>query len=781
MVRKGATITSTPFTLERARGRLYSGLDEDGYKKGYLVAKDGVIYMAFGTATKESESNRERIDHFLASFHLLDPKQGGEAGIKLQWFTDTALAFTVLVPAAPTVYTGIADKNWKSRTWLSMDMANGNVFFFGAHAVHPGHYIENDSTLFAGMKKGVRAQLIRVDEDTAWLAKGQLIEEIAGKMGEPQMEMTTRYILRGNRWYTLLATYPPSGRTPAVDSFFSSFTELEYPAHDWRRTISGDSVFAAWAPGPFVLSNESSPESDTYTYTSYDSTRSESYDIVTYRLGPYYWSTGDSAFWAQRIQTKMGNTDILLDKKPVANGEAQGWEWTKKQAGSHLYYRERLLLHGDRLYALVVNAPEDQLHTRENDRFFEDFRFLVPVTGNPYLHDKAEGLLKDLFAEDSATAEKALSALRGAPFEKRHLPLLYRRMLEPAPLDRRDSTFPRVNNGITAAIRNLHDTGSFRFAMEHYSAVPDSNAFIRENLLELMTEPDSAHYAGLFHWLRNSPPAEALPYSFISGLKDSLTLTARFFPELLPLLADSVQRPVIIGLTSQLLDSNYLAVRLLQPYRETLLAYAESRARKLAVSADNYLAYDEKFVRVTGRFNDAKSNSLLFRFLASKDFDVRLEAVDALLQNHRAVDPGALSSLAADNGYRLSLFRLLTKAGRMDLFPAAWRTQRAMGQAEVSAATADALEDDEGEGKVIITFLREKLVRREGGAKRFLFYTVRKGKKTWLACAGGYDPDPAKLSTDDIRAFILTDAPYNESRLAGQMSTLLKQYDSGDE
>jgi hypothetical protein len=110
----------------------------------------------------------------------------------------------------------------------------------------------------------------------------------------------------------------------------------------------------------------------------------------------------------------------------------------------------------------------------------------------------------------------------------------------------------------------------------------------------------------------------------------------------------------------------------------------------------------------------------------------------------------------------------------MDLFPAAWRTQKALGEAEVySVATGD---DDEVEEKPVISFVRETVTGAGSARQRFLFYKIRSGKQFYLACAGPYNPDPAKLSTRDITAYIYTDESYSEAKAAAQMDQLLKSF-----
>ena len=767
--------TWSSVTLDGARGRLYSGVGTDGYKKGFLFEKKGIFYLAMATATEESDKIKKDIDHFLHSFHILESRPVNDKALSLTRFTDSALAFTMLVPIQPTP---IAQRNpgGISHIYLGSDLQEGTYYFFGANSVNPGRYIENDSTFFQGLKKEVTKKLKQVDYDTSWIDNERLIVEYRGPMKDAEMTMCVRYIDRGDRWYSLLAMYPLTGPTPKVKAFFSSFSELDYPAHTWRKTLSTDSAFTAWTPQPF--SDRQKDSSGTETYISYDSSRSTSYVVVAYKLSPYYWSLSDSAFWEDRIKAHVLHyRDSLTEKKAVHNGDAKGWEWIKRERSSHLFYRERLLLRDDRLYALIVNTAKDQIHTADNDRFFEDFRFSEPAAGNPYLHSKADPLLNDIFSTDSATAEKAYASLSEAKFEKENLPQLYHSLLRVSPLDRESgSGYKKVNHALLQAIKNLKDTGALRFVLEQYPSVPDSLAYIRNGLLTLVAERDSTHFASLVDLVRKDPPAEPIDYTVIATLADTPALTARFFPRLLPLLKDSLQRRGMLRLAARLLDSNCLDIRELAPYRGDLQTYGESRAAQNALSAENYLYTDKYLVSLLGRFHDASTNGLLKKFMTAKEGALKLKAIGALLENHQPVSAAATLSLAASNDHRLGLLQTLLDAGRMDLFPAAWRTQKAMGMAEVYSAATEDDDGEEAEEKPVITFIRETIAGTGSARQRFLFYKLRRGKEVHLACAGPYNLNPAKLSTRDISAYIDSEEPYSETKLPAQMDDLLRNF-----
>lgn len=757
-------------TLNGARGRLYSGIDGDGYKKGYLLTKQNIVYMAMGTAVEPTEKNKADIEHFLRSFRVLDVSSMAMGGRKEKRFADSALAFSVLLPVEATLF---PQKNpgWQSRFFMGTDLEQGVYYMFGSNGTIRGRYIENDSTLFQQLKKEAMKKLTKLTVDTCWMMNGQLAMEYRGKIKDADMTMAVRYIDRGNRYYVLIGMYPLSGRYPEIDTFFSSFAQIQYPSPDWERIGFRDSSFTTWAPQPFTLKKNDSTGTD--VYTSYDSASATSYDIVVYGLGNYYWSQSDSAFWQNRVDAHLLHyRDSLIYKKEVRNGDARGWEWVKRQRTGHLYYRQRILLQGSRLYSLGVNTPEDQVHSPNNERFFEDFRFSSPATGNPYLKSKADLLLRDLFSADSATAEKARSALLTAPFGKKDLPLLYQGLLRVSRGDRKSQSHP-MNHSLALVIEKLKDTGTFSFALRSYPTVPDSNGFIKDNLLRLMMIPDSTHFAKAFELLSQSPPPQAISFGVIHKLTDTPQLTGRYFPRLLPLLRDTNQRVAILEIADRLLDSNCLDIGLLVPYKDVVLGYTETRLKKI-LAGESYRFNDLLLIRMLGRLDDPVGNGLLQRFLAAKDNELKLAATGALLRARQPVNPDILLLLAADNHFRLQLYDLLVETGKPNLFPKVWQTQKAFAEARVFEAAND--EFDEMDTPPVFDFLKERLVGEGKEAKRYFFFKLRLEKENHLVCAGPFDRDPAKLGTAGIHAHIYFKDGYEETRLEAQMAELLKLF-----
>ncbi len=770
-------------TVGVSTGRLYDIHDNDGFKKGYILSKGNVIYIAMGTSEKKDSSNLSNIDHFLASFKPMDlvvPDSSNN-----YHFVDSALAYEVEIPNKPTVYEAPGGSKkvageWNSKVYISVDPQEGVYYFFGANSARQGRFIENDSIFFNNLRHGALQNLSKVNLDTTYYLNDHRVFELQGKSNKADVLTITRYIPRGNRWYALVVVYPmTTGPTAIVSRFLRSFTMLDYPAYDWQKAGTPDTLFTTWSPSPFTREarDSSDPASVEYKYTSFDSSRSNSYAVVSYHLSPYYWSLSDSAFWKQRVDGHVSFKDSVVYKKPVSNGDAKGWELMKIGKNARMYQRQRVLLNGNTLYSLYACVPLDEVNSPNADRFFEDFRFSGPPAKTDVFEPKPGKLINDLFSGDSAVAAASLDYLGEAPFVKADLGLLHQALLRKATLQKKGIDPERMSNRIRQRIVSLKDSSSFVFAAENYKRVPDSDRLIKDNLLIILASyPTEAHFAEMADLLAASPPANVLPYSFLQNLKDTLRLTAEVMPKLLPLLADSLVRPSVTNLAATLLDSNLLTGKDIMPFQAAILRYAASRTRSLSGNPKDYTTNDLALIKVLGHLNNPISNASLRRFGAIRENYLKIKVIDALLRNKQQIDSKELLSIAADKSNRLPLYRVLEKTGSLSLFPQIYHTQKLFGESEVYE---DIVDGDDNNPPSAIVFVATKLFETKNGRKRFFFYKVsqRTGPdgepSVNLACVGPYDLDLQRAEPLKTLAKFDFDEPFDINHAEDQMHKLL--------
>src|SRR6185312_12267288 len=102
--------------------------------------------------------------------------------------------------------------------------------------------------------------------------------------------------------------------------------------------------------------------------------------------------------------------------------------------------------------------------------------------------------------------------------------------------------------------------------------------------------------------------------------------------------------------------------------------------------------------------------------------------------------------LAKADQYRRSLFDSLAGAGRLNIFPAEFLTQRWLAQSDVFA---DAY--DEEEFKPVISFIKEKTIQYEGKMKKFYLFRIgyeEDEENSYLGVAGPYPVNPKILKSE---------------------------------
>jgi hypothetical protein len=302
--------------------------------------------------------------------------------------------------------------------------------------------------------------------------------------------------------------------------------------------------------------------------------------------------------------------------------------------------------------------------------------------------------------------------------------------------------------------------------------VPDSDYFVRNNLLDLMAlSPDTASFRAMARLLHSYPPHYHPDEFLFMKLSDTLQLTAAILPELLPLLKDTAAGPGFAHIIVRALDSGWLLQDQRLPYRDDILDYNRATAKLFLSDSGSYRYHAADMIRLSGRLRDNAGYALLRQLLHVREKSIALAALEGLLSGKQAIDSALVRPIAADRARRLELFRLLDKAGRINLLPAAYRTQKALGQSEVYAYLDD---DDDLDDNLAITYVTSRMINTPQGKKNVLFYKYGSDDVVHLACAGPYAP--GKLGTSDIRVAVNYHETFDSSKLREQVDSLLKRF-----
>jgi len=766
--------TAKNITINGISGKELEKKDEEGYKRGFILYKNNIIYMAVGFSTKTDDAGPvQEVKKFLDSFKPLENETAARAPVYT--YTDSVLAYQIDFPSKPQQGNDIANKTDKtvySSMLISVDQKTGSYYFAGINQAASGYSITNDSTTFANLRENLKAKFSKVAHDTQYIKNEHWVLEYDGIMQKANLNAKMYAVFRGNRWYTLMAMYDPARPNPYVDSFLQSFKFIDFKTLSWKMQFSPDSLVSTWSPSPIQFNG---PEDSTgYTssaYRMFDTTHSDSYVIYPAAFGKYYWQNSDSALWNSIVKSSLSYKDTLLYKKEIRNNNQKGIEVLKKERGSLNATRFRSFLFGDSLYSISTTQQQAGILNSNTDRFFEDFRFCRAVPLTHLYTSKAVLLLNDLLLEDSASRKKANDAMNTAPFTVVDLPLLHQAILKKYP--QTEYEYSNTNETIAKKITGLKDSTSLIFARKNYPLTTDKK--IKNILLEIIAGyMTNENYRVMADLMLQSPPADETSWKFTNLLTDTGKLTAGILPSLLPLLKDTIMSPVIIEIAASLIDSSLIPFSVLADQQTAILAFAEHRYKSIKANRDSYSSGDKALVQLLGRYNSKGANAVLQKLFAASKGYLQIHCAEALIENGQPLSSQTLLGIAADKFYRLDLYASLKTRSKINLFPRQYLTQQYFAQSMVENAATD----EEDEDPASVTLLSQKTILFKGKNARFFFYKIALGGEEEtvyrLACAGPFSMDAAKMCADDAYGALYYEDVFDSQHLQKQMVALVK-------
>lgn len=202
--------------------------------------------------------------------------------------------------------------------------------------------------------------------------------------------------------------------------------------------------------------------------------------------------------------------------------------------------------------------------------------------------------------------------------------------------------------------------------------------------------------------------------------------------------------------TKTALDSGTIKTELLLPFDKEIRLISDTLLNGHTLQDEDAWTWRYgSLVSLLGYLNNTESNQLLKRFLAEKDLYLKSIAAICLVRNGQEADPKEVGKLAADNDYRLDLFKELKSLGKENLFPSKFRTQRYFAEAELYSYATD---DYSPSG---MEFIGERVAELNGLKKKFYLFRVgfnneeENEQSAYLGIAGPYEMDTKNLETSN--------------------------------
>jgi len=498
---------------------------------------------------------------------------------------------------------------------------------------------------------------------------------------------------------------------------------------------------------------------------------------VTVQDYPKYYSIRDSAkFWKNEIDDYTGDGDMLITQKKSISipGIRAGYRFTLQDTGSAKTIERMLLLKGNAMYSLV--SMSDTLSGTHGflDAFFNSFNGLLQDSNQNIYVTKLPLFFDDLFSKDSALHKKAQQSLTAIYFGPQGAHLLNDAI---ARINISDKDYFDTKVKLIAELGYIKDSITDNipgYLNDIYHKTADTSLFQNEAILALSRLKTKASYSYLKKIMMEDPPIFDQNDNYrtlFNNLGDSLKLSANFFPEILQLTTLQDYKEYVTGLLINMIDSGMLKKKDYEKYFPSIYIDAKVALRKQQTrdekimqankekedaSADEDNDYDRNYnnyydnglsdytvLLLPFYDKEEKVRNFFNKLLLSKDEKVLLNTSAVLIKNNKEVPDSILQKLAADDKFRVRLYRKLLEINRTDKFPQAFNNQLSI------ATSLLRLESDRTTFDSIIFIKKEATyIKDSTGMVYFFKYRVKKSDDWKLGISGLQPLDSGKVDAD---------------------------------
>ena len=750
--------------------------------------KGRTIFLLVTAASKKEMLDNNETNRFFQSLVMHDvPDKTLSKDQAWKLTTMEKHGFHVEMPGTPKrdkkleeTFTSNSTANWNVHCYSVSDKKADIFYMLFVRVTKPGFHILNDTALFAESKRNSENSFAdSVSLYELFDFEGYPAMRMNARHKENDYEMQSLHVNRGDRCYTLIAIGNENNDNKKdFSKYLNSFKLMPYQKVQWLEQASPDNVFRSWVPSAITTLPDDDPEAvadpgKLETLLAYDSVSGYSFAVHKELISPYYWANSDSAFFENYVSQYIGLEDSIIEKRQVRNGAIAGMEYFVRSPVISNIKRLRLLPYHDTLFVVFSMIPTADLRQIDHDKYFTEFRFNKDVEDHNYRKNKTSKLLADLFSRDSATFHKASASIQNVPFTVEDLPLLHNAMLHPYQ-DFHESK-ECTHDKILSAVAGIRHPSTIEFIQKNYYQLTGEKERLKYPLLSVLARTYTSESYKLFSALaRESTPSVGNARTLQYYLKDSLSLTASLFPDILQLTSDAIFIGAFPGVLNDLLDSNLITTNILAPYVNNFYKYAQRELIRLK-DTDEYGYLAISLIKLLGKLNMKESNQLLQRFLKAKQINVKENAAVALLKNSQVVDRVQLERIAADRDYRSDLYSQLVEVGKEKSFPSRYSSQESIAESDIYIIASNEYEPS------TVQFIGERMAEYKGAKQKFLLFRITykfdDGEtETYLGITGPYIRRK-KVITNSEMAGMYLDEPFDVNKVDQHLKVYLKQHE----
>jgi len=767
----------------------------------FVTPFEVIVFKISGTGEYVLEGSEA--DEFLNSISLKEYQYG-----KWQDWHPSTGGFNVQLPHTPYVSIG------RNNVYEALDKTGGTHFLIIRRDVANFGFAEEDTFDLALSEESFAS--------SAFIDK-QLERKQGRYGGYPSLDcrylnkdgslLKVRYLIQGPHYYILAAH--AEKENPLFDKFFSSFTISPFVYHerrDYTDTVMHFTVSTTWFPEqqkekielPENYGEGEGEEDFSYLSTGEFSSRTLVNDstgekiFVSYFRSPKYYYEKDSSVMNRIIGPGVDDDDSTwiirkTEKSYLENNIMVNYRELTGTNSSRVirvksFYRKGvgyvLMNEGD-----TLTPPGTFVQN-----FFDSFRPTGEMEGFDPLEKKSGVFFADYFSRDTVTRKKAAAALTVMEFDTGDISSLKTAIER---LNWRDQEYLRLKKSFIQKFSRIRTPESADYLRHLYQAAGDTTE-LQYTILETLLHQKTIYAYSLFsEMITADPPVLGINdfsgnfsnrlrgYSgrryrqnddefyngrFLDELTDSLQLTKKILPGLLPLVNLDDYEFAVMHLLARLVDSNLLGKKEYKTYFSKFLIEAKHALKKQAARemkrSIEQASRDEEEEEDDYRYEKDKGNeqlalytgllipysrshpevkNLFGKLLASGDKKLKYDITLLLTRHDLRVPDSLFLQLAADEEYRYNLYMDLLKLQKPRLFPASFNTQELLAKSSllntVSYNTPDSV--------CYLEKIRTTCKDREGYIY-FFKYKQRRDDPGWKLASVGLAPlDQKKFIFDE--------------------------------
>lgn len=756
---------SKSVTIEGLEAREFGVLYDQNFFRIRIILRGDVVYL-LQVGPQEQTAYLPEADKFLSSFKIKPFN-----AIRLKEFSDKKGAFTVHLSGdvSNSVVNPVAEggARYELNIFYTSNLSAQETYLVRYNDFPVGYVSHNDSTYLTETVNSIYADMKGQDLQT----KDVPIDGFKGKeffFGLSQgAYIRGRAVLRGNRFYLLIATYE-NASSSTVNEFIESFRFTAYEPTTLKEFTLPEGITLKLPEDADTTTTDTDKR-----YKAIDPNSGILYILSCSERGLYDGYADRRSFFKEHWDDQKIETDSLLSNHTIDCAGCIAEEVVISSGRINAKKRVRTIVSGRKQYDLIAYLPDDYKTTPVTEEIFSSLK-VTPAEGNwDLFSDKTDLLLNDAISTDSLVRMQALNAIYVHKFKTTDLPKLYKVLLQPG--TQTDKASSLTYGRLLQKLRETHDSTTLVFIKKLYPLLPDST-LSKDNALGVLASLETKQgFQEMLALMKQDQKHKFSSYSILYAC-DSLALLGNVLPDLMQMesrfnYVDELFDRATTVLTSDVLTadtrSRLISESVATGKRLALQPLASSGMERYEQVRDwNAMASLLAEVPYTDEVRD-----ILLALHRSGELDIMLTTAVTLLRNQNSVPRKDLEKIAADPQYRVALYDQLKNANKEQLFPTKYLMQEKFAEGALWQYVYDY--DDEMPAQIVSLGSREVMYQGEKQKVYVFKYRLYEEGEWYLGLSGPYSmrkgevvsqgellatsnaPLSSKTMKESVRQFIL--------------------------